>query len=130
MTAPAARTKRFAMIREFHLADWVTLGNAVCGTGALFAMLSYLQDGQAVHVYYACALVLAALSFLYCPVVFAVVALVLARQAETDIAESHGWVTGSGLVTGARVAAWINIGLSAVVLVGLAVVLAVAPGSR
>lgn len=76
------------------------------------------------------ALVLAALSFLYCPVVFAVVALVLARQAETDIAESHGWVTGSGLVTGARVAAWINIGLSAVVLVGLAVVLAVAPGSR
>ena len=63
MTAPAARTKRFAMIREFHLADWVTLGNAVCGTGALFAMLSYLQDGQAVHVYYACALVLAALVF-------------------------------------------------------------------
>ena len=47
------------------------------------------------------ALVLAALSFLYCPVVFAVVALVLARQAETDIAESHGWATGSGLVTGA-----------------------------
>lgn len=63
MNTPAAHKKRFAMIREFHLADWVTLGNAVCGTGALFSMLSYLQDGQAVHVYYACALVLAALVF-------------------------------------------------------------------
>ena len=63
MTTPATRSKRFAMIREFHLADWVTLGNAVCGTGALFSMLSYLQDGQVQHVYYACALVLAALVF-------------------------------------------------------------------
>ena len=63
MTTPAAHHKRFAMIREFHLADWVTLGNAVCGTGALFSMLSYLQDGQVQHVYYACALVLAALVF-------------------------------------------------------------------
>lgn len=63
MTPPDARKKRFAMIREFHLADWVTLGNAVCGTGALFSMLSYLQDGLVQHVYYACALVLAALVF-------------------------------------------------------------------
>ena len=63
MNTPAARSKRFAMIREFHLADWVTLGNAVCGTGALFSMLSYLQDGRVQHVYYACALVLAALVF-------------------------------------------------------------------
>ena len=63
MTTPAARKKRFAMIREFHLADWVTLGNAVCGTGALFSMLSFLQEGRVEHVYYACALVLAALIF-------------------------------------------------------------------
>lgn len=59
-TAPP---KRFSMIREFQLADWVTLGNAVCGTGALFSMLSYLQNGPVQHVYYACALVLAALVF-------------------------------------------------------------------
>ena len=51
------------MIREFHLADWFTLANAVCGTGALFSMMSYLQSNQAVHVYLACALVLAALVF-------------------------------------------------------------------
>ena len=60
---PHTPPKRFSMIREFQLADWVTLGNAVCGTGALFSMLSYLQEGSVQHVYFACALVLAALVF-------------------------------------------------------------------
>jgi len=32
--------KSFSMIREFHFADWFTLANAVCGTGALFSMLT------------------------------------------------------------------------------------------
>ncbi|MBP7686073.1 MAG: CDP-alcohol phosphatidyltransferase family protein, partial [Deltaproteobacteria bacterium] len=40
-------TKRpFSMIRDFHLADWFTLGNAFCGTGAIFAALRFLQDGR------------------------------------------------------------------------------------
>jgi CDP-diacylglycerol--serine O-phosphatidyltransferase len=51
------------MIREFHLADWFTLGNAVCGTGALFSTMTYLETSDARHVYFACALVLAALIF-------------------------------------------------------------------
>ena len=55
--------KRFSMIREFHLADWFTLGNAVCGVGALFSVMSYLETSNVVHVYFACALVLAALIF-------------------------------------------------------------------
>ena len=55
--------KRFSMIREFQLADWFTLANAVCGTGALFSMLTYLQTTEIMHVYYACALVLAAFVF-------------------------------------------------------------------
>ena len=59
----ATPPKRFSMIREFQLADWVTLGNAVCGTGALFSVLSYLQNGAVQHVHFACALVLAALVF-------------------------------------------------------------------
>ncbi len=67
MAKNAARTtprrKPFAMIREFHLADWFTLANAVCGTGALFSMMSYLQNRVVLHVYFACALVLAALVF-------------------------------------------------------------------
>ncbi|MGL5005183.1 MAG: CDP-diacylglycerol--serine O-phosphatidyltransferase, partial [Casimicrobium sp.] len=37
-----------------------TLGNAVCGTGALFSILSFLQNDDTKHVYFACALVLAA----------------------------------------------------------------------
>lgn len=53
--------KRFSMIREFHMADWVTLGNATCGTGALFSMLTYLNVQDVRHVYYAGALVLIAL---------------------------------------------------------------------
>jgi len=55
--------KRFSMIREFHLADWFTLGNAFCGVGALFSVMSYLETGDIVHIYFACALVLAALVF-------------------------------------------------------------------
>jgi CDP-diacylglycerol--serine O-phosphatidyltransferase len=48
------------MIREFHLADWFTLANAVCGTGAVFSMMTYLQTTDVRHVYFACGLVLAA----------------------------------------------------------------------
>ena len=51
------------MIREFHLADWLTLANAVCGTGSLFAMMTYLQTTDVQHIYYACGLVFAALVF-------------------------------------------------------------------
>jgi CDP-diacylglycerol--serine O-phosphatidyltransferase len=63
MTPNARPSKPFSMIREFHLADWFTLANAVCGTGALFSIISFIQRGEVVHVYYACALVLAALIF-------------------------------------------------------------------
>ena len=55
--------KPFSMIREFHLADWFTLANAVCGTGALFSMMSYLQTTDVRHVYFACGMVVAALIF-------------------------------------------------------------------
>jgi CDP-diacylglycerol--serine O-phosphatidyltransferase len=55
--------KPFAMIREFKLADWFTLANAVCGTGALFSTLTYLQTTDVRHVYFACGLVVAALIF-------------------------------------------------------------------
>ena len=55
--------KLFSMIREFHLADWFTLANAVCGTGALFSMLSYIQTSDVRHVYFASGMVFAALIF-------------------------------------------------------------------
>ncbi len=55
--------KPFSMIREFHLADWFTLGNAVCGVGALFSTMTFLATNDINHIYYACALVFAALVF-------------------------------------------------------------------
>src|SRR5574339_454888 len=55
--------KRFSMIREFHFADWFTLANAVSGTGAVLAGMTYLDTGAVTHVYFACAAVLAALIF-------------------------------------------------------------------
>ena len=55
--------KRFSMIREFHLADWFTLANAICGMGAMFSMMTYLQVHDVVHVYFAGALVVAAFVF-------------------------------------------------------------------
>jgi len=55
--------KRFSMIREFHLADWFTLGNAVCGVGALFSSMTFLETSDVRHLYFAAALVLAALIF-------------------------------------------------------------------
>lgn len=55
--------KHLTMIRGFHLADWLTLGNAVCGVGALFAVMGYLQ-GQGVQcLFLACGLV--ALAFVF-----------------------------------------------------------------
>ena len=63
MSTDHPRPKPFSMIREFHLADWFTLGNAICGTGALFATMSFLTRGDTVHVLYAGMLVLAALVF-------------------------------------------------------------------
>lgn len=38
--------RHFSMLRDFQLADWFTLGNAFCGTGAVFAAMRFLQDGQ------------------------------------------------------------------------------------
>ncbi len=42
--------KPFAMIREFHLADWFTLANAVCGTGALFSTVSFIETSASRHM--------------------------------------------------------------------------------
>lgn len=38
--------RHFSMLRDFHLADWFTLANAFCGTGAIFAAMRFLQDGR------------------------------------------------------------------------------------
>ncbi|WP_374558351.1 phosphatidylcholine/phosphatidylserine synthase [Thermomonas sp.] len=40
------KQRHFSMLRDFHLADWFTLANAFCGTGAIFAAMRFLQDGS------------------------------------------------------------------------------------
>lgn len=55
--------KPFSMIREFHLADWFTLGNAFCGVGALFSSMTYLRTNDTLHLYFACGLIPFALAF-------------------------------------------------------------------
>lgn len=45
------------MLREFHLADWFTLANAFCGTGAVFAAMHFLQDGERSYLLFGMALI-------------------------------------------------------------------------
>jgi CDP-diacylglycerol--serine O-phosphatidyltransferase len=44
------------MIRAFTLADFLTLGNAACGVGAIFAAVSYVETMVLAHFYAAVAL--------------------------------------------------------------------------
>ena len=39
---PTPKAKRFSLIRSFVLADFLTLGNGFCGTGAILALMHYL----------------------------------------------------------------------------------------
>ena len=67
------------------------------------------NDGKAVA-----ALVCAVVGYTGCIFVPAVVALVLARQADRSIQRSGGRLTGEGLVSAARIIAWIHIALCVV----------------
>jgi len=40
------RPRPFELLRSFVLADFITLANAVCGTGAIFLCLNYLDMGR------------------------------------------------------------------------------------
>lgn len=62
------------------------------------------------------ALVCAILSWVAIPVVLAIVALVLARTAEREIAASAGEKSGAGLITASRWIAWLNLLLVAMVV--------------
>jgi CDP-diacylglycerol--serine O-phosphatidyltransferase len=59
----STQKKPFSMIREFHLADWFTLANAICGMGSLFSIITYLELHDVRHIYFSCSLVLVALIF-------------------------------------------------------------------
>jgi CDP-diacylglycerol--serine O-phosphatidyltransferase len=56
-------TRHFSMIRDFHLADFFTLGNGACGTAAIFFAMSHIAEGSIGKVYAAVAFVVLALVF-------------------------------------------------------------------
>ena len=58
-----AAPRHFSMLREFHLADFFTLGNAACGVGAVFFAMLYMSTQLAFHFYAAAALAPAAFIF-------------------------------------------------------------------
>src|SRR5579859_659443 len=49
-------SRAFSMLRSFALADVITLGNAGCGTGAIFSCLRFVEDKRAEHLWIALAL--------------------------------------------------------------------------
>jgi CDP-diacylglycerol--serine O-phosphatidyltransferase len=55
--------RHFSMIRGFHVADWLTLANAVCGAGGVLASLDFVQSRDVSRLLVACALVALALVF-------------------------------------------------------------------
>jgi hypothetical protein len=64
------------------------------------------------------ALILAIGAYVICPVVPAIVALVLCSSAERNIAASGGTLGGDGLVKAARILSWIHLALAALAVVG------------
>jgi CDP-diacylglycerol--serine O-phosphatidyltransferase len=56
-------TRHFSMIRDFHLADFFTLGNGACGTAAIFFAMSHIAEDSIGKVYAAVAFVVLALVF-------------------------------------------------------------------
>src|SRR6185369_6478844 len=58
-----AAPRHFSMLRDFHVADFFTLGNAACGVGAVFFAMLYVAGQSPLHFYAAAALAPAAFIF-------------------------------------------------------------------
>jgi len=63
MPSTNGRPKHFSMIREFHLADFLTLANGACGTGSVLASMTYAASPTRASFYLAAALTPIALVF-------------------------------------------------------------------
>jgi CDP-diacylglycerol--serine O-phosphatidyltransferase len=57
------RPRRFSMIREFHLADFLTLANGFCGITAIFQAMNFLNTGERTHLYTAVGIIPLAIVF-------------------------------------------------------------------
>jgi CDP-diacylglycerol--serine O-phosphatidyltransferase len=59
----AERRRHFSLIRDFHLADVLTLANGACGTAAIFLAMEHVRAARAGALYAAGLLVVLALVF-------------------------------------------------------------------
>ena len=48
--------RHFSMLRDFHVADFITLGNAACGVGGVFCAMVYMATPELRYFYLAAAL--------------------------------------------------------------------------
>jgi len=62
---PRPRKRHFSLIRDFTLADFITLANAASGTAAVLAVMQHLVTGEASHLWVAFGLLPFALAFDY-----------------------------------------------------------------
>ena len=49
MRSPDHAPRHFSMIRGFHLADFITLGNAACGMLSVLLAMLYMTSGELSH---------------------------------------------------------------------------------
>ena len=62
MSTPETK-RHFSMIRDFHLADFLTLANGLCDVVVIFQSLHFVQTGELPAIYLAAALIPLALIF-------------------------------------------------------------------
>jgi CDP-diacylglycerol--serine O-phosphatidyltransferase len=63
MTPSPERKRHFSMLRDFHVADFITLGNAACGVGAVFCAMVFMTEQDIAYFFTAAALVPVAFVF-------------------------------------------------------------------
>ncbi len=63
LVPPKPPRRHFSMVRELHLADLLTLGNAACGVAAVFLAMAYMGSGSLAQFMAAAALAPAAFVF-------------------------------------------------------------------
>src|SRR5512139_1260450 len=63
MRTSAQPPRHFSMIRGFHLADVVTLGNAACGMAGVFLAMVYVTSGALTDFVWAAAMAPLAFAF-------------------------------------------------------------------
>lgn len=63
MSAPDPPPRHFSMLRGFHLADFLTLGNAACGVAGVFLAMRFLLTQQVADFLWAAAMAPAAFIF-------------------------------------------------------------------